>query len=198
MQQVRNETMPFEIVLLTRHHRPQLFLTYSRCFVLLVLYCPFLHHIAQPSERRKPNAYACGLKCVDAAVLAVLTVETLGAHGMLYEAHALTVDILTMAATALLVVELGDPEGSLRVRVHNTSNIARVLLGGLAQTNSAAYQCLESLLVRLSYYDRLAELSADSMFIAALSTDWPACDTSNAHAGGLECSGRADLPRFLL
>jgi hypothetical protein len=47
---------------------------------------------------------------VDAAVEAICIAEMMAERDMLNEAYALTVDVLVMAATSLLVVELGAPD----------------------------------------------------------------------------------------
>ena len=116
-----------------------------------MLYSPFLHHVAKPWEGRSPNAYACGSKCIEAAIQAVRTAEALDIRGMLNEAYPLTVDVLAMAATSLLVVELGAPEDGMADTVRRTSKNAKTLLEGLAQKNNTAAQCLESLTVRTIY-----------------------------------------------
>lgn len=112
---------------------------------MLTLYCPFLHHVANPLGGRSANAYACGSKCVEAAVQAVQTAEALNGRGMLNEAYALTVDVLVVAATTLLAAQLGDPEDGSFLMMRSTSRTAKTLLEGLAKRNSAAAQCLESL-----------------------------------------------------
>lgn len=112
-----------------------------------MLYCPFMHHIAKPWQGRSPNAYACGLKCIEASIQAVRTAEALDIRGMLNEAYSLTVDVLAMAATTLLLVELGAPDSGTAETARRTSGKAKALLEGLAQKNSTAAQCLESLTV---------------------------------------------------
>jgi hypothetical protein len=86
-----------------------MFLRYSQCFVHLTLYSPILHHVVKPRGSRRPNAYAHGWKCVAAAIDAICIAGAMAERDMLSEAYALTVDVLVMAATTLLVVELGDP-----------------------------------------------------------------------------------------
>jgi hypothetical protein len=127
-----------------------MFLKYSQCFVLLTVYSPILHHVVKPHESRKPNAYAYGWKCVDAAMEAVSIAEAMAERGVLYEAYSLTVDVVVMAATALLVVELGAPDNGMADRVQESSRKAKTLLETLARKNCAAARCLESLKVRLS------------------------------------------------
>ena len=106
-----------------------------------------MHHVAKPWEGRSPNAYACGSKCVEAAIQAVRAAEALDIRGMLHEAYALTVDVLAIAATTLLVVQLGAPNDDTADAVVSTSRTAKTLLEGLAEKNSTAAQCLESLMV---------------------------------------------------
>lgn len=134
-------------LLLTVLDRSQLFLRYSKCYVLLTLYCPFIHHVAKTLEDRSPNAYACGSKCIEVAIQAVRTAEALDIRGLLNEAYPLTVDVLAIAATCLLVVELGAPSDITADTVRRTSKNAKTLLQGLALRNSTAAQCLESLAV---------------------------------------------------
>lgn len=107
-----------------------------------------MHHIANPPwEARKAHAYACGSKCVDFAIQAVRIAQALDARGMLNEAYPLTVDVLAIAATTLLVVELRAPKDVAAEIPRKTSRSAKTLLEGLAQHNNAAARCLESLLV---------------------------------------------------
>ena len=87
-----------------------------------------MHHVAKPWQSRSPNAYACGSKCVEAAIQAVRTAEALDIRGMLNEAYALTVDVLAIAATTLLVVELGAPNDGRAETVVRTSRTAKALL----------------------------------------------------------------------
>jgi hypothetical protein len=135
---------------LTCCSRCELWLGYSRCFVHMVLYSPFIHYMANPPwEPRKANAYASGSKCVEAAVQAVRIAQGLDAQGMLNEAYALTVDVLALAATTLLAVELRAPE-HIAAKVLRTSRHSKALMEGLAQHSNAAARCLESLMVRKS------------------------------------------------
>ena len=109
-----------------------------------------MHHVA---EAQNPNAYACGSKCIEAAIEAVHIADALQARGMLNEAYALTMDVLAMAAISLLVVELGAPtNGNCVVDVvKRASRHAKTLLDALAKTNITAAQCLESLMVSTCY-----------------------------------------------
>ena len=106
-----------------------------------------MHHVAKPWQSRSSNAYACRSKCVEAAIKAVRTAEELDRRRMLNEAYALTVDVLAIAATSLLVVELGAPDDDMAETVVRTSKTAKTLLEGLAEKNSTTAQCLESLIV---------------------------------------------------
>lgn len=124
-------------------------LRYSRCYVLHVLYCPFLHHVAKPPEGRNPHAFACGTKCVEAAIQAVQTADVLASRGALDAAYCLTVDVLAMAALTLLVVELGAPTYIAADAVANASRTAKTLFESLAEKSSTAAGCLESLMVSL-------------------------------------------------
>ena len=113
----------------------------------MLLYCPALHHIAKLQGPCNPHTSACATKCVEAAIQAVRTAEALDSQSSFYEAHALTVDVLAMAATALLVAQLRASTGVGEANIQRTSGLARTLLERLAQHNSAASQCLESLTV---------------------------------------------------
>ena len=64
------------------------------------------------------------------------------------EAYALSVDVLAMASTTLLAVELGAPHDATVATVRQPSRTAKLLLEGLAKQNNSAAQCLESLMVR--------------------------------------------------
>jgi hypothetical protein len=114
-----------------------MFLKYSQCFVHLTLYSPILHHTVKPHGSRKPNAYAYGWKCVDAAIDAICVAEAMAEQNMV------------MAATTLLVVELGDPDNCMADRVRESSRKAENLLRTLSHQNCSAAGCLESLKVSL-------------------------------------------------
>jgi hypothetical protein len=82
---------------------------------------------------------------VDAAIQAICIAETMAERDMLNEAYALTVDVLVMAATSLLVVELGAHDDGVIDRVGKSSRKARQLLEILSQKSCSAAACLESL-----------------------------------------------------
>lgn len=88
-------------------------------------------------------------KCVEGAIDAVCIAEAMSAQGMLCEAYALTVDVIAIAATTLLVVELGAPGGMLAARAKSSSRKAKVLLEILARHNCSAARCLDSLTVSM-------------------------------------------------
>lgn len=54
---------------------------------------------------------------MDAAIQAICIAETMAERDMLNEPYALTVDVLVMAATSLLVVELGAHDDGVIDRV---------------------------------------------------------------------------------
>jgi hypothetical protein len=87
------------------------------------------------------------LRCVEAAIKAVHVAHAMETQGVLYEACALTVDTVVMAATSLLVVELGARGDALANRAKSSSGKAKALLENLALRNCSAARCLESLSV---------------------------------------------------
>lgn len=89
-----------------------------------------------------------------AAVDTVAIATAMDGRAMLYEAHALTVDVLTMAATVLLFVQTCAPGDELATRARISSGQARVLLEILARQNCAAARCLEALTVSIFSHDR--------------------------------------------
>jgi hypothetical protein len=130
----------------------------------MVLYSPFIHHMAMPPwESRKPNAYACGSKCIDAAIQAVRIAYALEAQGMFNEAYALTVDVLAIAATTLLAVESRAPANVSAEVLRKCSRDARTLMVGLALQNNAAARCFESLTVLLNSIARRETFKADML-----------------------------------
>jgi hypothetical protein len=135
-----------------------MFLKYSQCFVLLILYSPVLHHVVKPRGSRKSRAYAYGCKCVDAAIEAVCIAGRLEDQRMLHEAYPLIVDVLVMAATVLLVVELGAPDNSMADRVRESNREAKTLLETLARRNRSAAGSLESLKVSPPCREGLVEI----------------------------------------
>jgi hypothetical protein len=148
-----------------------MFLKYSQCFVLLTLYSPILHHVVKPRGTRKPNAYAYGWKCVDAAMNAVCIAEAMAEQDMLHEAYTLTLDVLVMAATALLVVELGDPDNGMADRVRKSSRKAKTLLKTLGPKNRSAAVCLESLMVSSPFVQHEDETIEDLASLLACIAD---------------------------
>jgi len=82
---------------------------------------------------------------VGIAIDTVSIANAMDVRGMLYEAYALTVEVITMAATVLLFVETCAPGDELAARAWASSSQARVLLEILARQNCAAARCLESL-----------------------------------------------------
>lgn len=88
-------------------------------------------------------------RCVEGAIDAVCIAETMSAQGILYEAYPLTIDVLVMAATTLLVVELGAPDDMLAVRAKGSSRKAKELLETLARKNFSACRCLGTLIVSI-------------------------------------------------
>ena len=115
----------------------------------LVLYCPFLHHITKPWEQRSPSANTAASICVKAAIEAVHIAEMMEARDMLYEAYAFTNDVIAMAATSLLVVELMPPGDTLVTHAKSSSWKAKAVLEKLALRSCTAARCLESLLVSM-------------------------------------------------
>jgi hypothetical protein len=87
--------------------------------------------------------------CMEAAIDAVRLAEVMDAQSILYEAYAFTVDLVAMAATSLLVIELGASGDVMVARVRSSSRKAKVLLESLALKNCAAARCLESLIVSI-------------------------------------------------
>lgn len=71
------------------------------------------------------------------------------ARAMLDEAYAFTVDVLVMAATSLLVVELIPPGDTLAAYAKVSSWKAKALLEKLASQNRTAAQSLDGLAVSI-------------------------------------------------
>ncbi|KAL1581737.1 hypothetical protein WHR41_09427 [Cladosporium halotolerans] len=134
-----------------------LFLRFTHCYVLLVLYSPLLHHILKPMEHRSSSADMAASRCVEGAIDAVCIAETMRDQKILYEAYPLTIDVLVMAATTLLVVELGAPDDMLAVRAKGSSRKAKELLETLASKNSSASRCLGALTPLYQVTDGFAE-----------------------------------------
>ena len=109
---------------------------------------------------------------MEAAVLAIRTAEALNMQGMLHEAYALTIDVLAVAATTLLAVELGAPENDTFHMVGSASRNAKKLLEGLAKENSAAAQCLESLMVSTVHHLTHEQVGQNLVVCLSFATDW--------------------------
>lgn len=127
--------------------RAALFLRCSYCYTLLVFYCPLLHHVVSPRMQRSLGAHDAVTTCVQIALDVVSIADAMHARGMLYEAYALTVDVVAMAATVLLFTQICAPGDALAARARAGSDRAQFLLETLARQNCAAARCLKSLTV---------------------------------------------------
>lgn len=87
-----------------------------------------------------------------AAIETAHIAETMEALGMLYVAYALTIDVIAMAATSLLVVELMPLGDILAGHAKRSSWKAHALLQNLALWNCAATRCMDSLLVSTTQF----------------------------------------------
>lgn len=96
-------------------------------------------------KERSRSPHDAVASCVGAAVDAVAIANAMDGRAMLYEAYALTVEVLTMAATVLSFVETCEPGDELAARARVSNSQARVLLETLARQSCAAALCLESL-----------------------------------------------------
>ena len=101
----------------------------------------------KPWEQRSPEANTTASNCIKAAIEAVHILESMEARAMLYEAYAFTVDVLVMAATSLLVIELMPPGDTLAAYAKLSSWKAKALLEKLAVQNCTAARSLEGLAV---------------------------------------------------
>ena len=133
-----------------------------------MLYCPFLHHITKSWEQRGPSANTAASICVKAAIETIRVAEMMDARGILYEAYAFTNDVIAMAATSLLVVELmppGDAGDALAAHAKSSSWKAKAILESLASRSCAAARCLDSLNVSVTYDLRSTQLTTFSALV---------------------------------
>lgn len=111
-----------------------------------MIYSPFVQH-ATLQGGSKSTANACGWRSVDVAIQTIRTAEELRSRGMLFEAYVFTMDVLAMAATVLLVMQLGGSSDGRAETIRRASRTAKALLEWLATRNNIAQQCLEALQV---------------------------------------------------
>lgn len=116
----------------------------------MLLYGPFVHHIALGRPRHGSDQYKFGLKAVHAALHAVQLAELLQARLQLNEAHFFTVDALVYAAVTLLVVELGGLDSGLEIEAMRAGRNAKELLLVLSLHSTTAAECWQILALRSS------------------------------------------------
>lgn len=129
--------------------RSQLYLAYAYDYAQLLLYSPFAHYLTMPTVEINSPPYTLGLKAVNAALHAIQVAELLHKQLRLDEAYFLTVDVLVIAATTLLVFELGSGRESPWVHeALHASGIAKGLLLEMSLHSQTAAHCWEALAVR--------------------------------------------------
>jgi hypothetical protein len=127
--------------------RSRLLLCYAQYHAQLLLYTPFVHHLAQPSPIRNSEAYAYGAKCVQAALGAVSVASELQKRYQFNEAYFNAVEVLVYALMVLLIVELGSSDGDFLKDVVVANRDAKELLMNLAIQSTTASECLDALTV---------------------------------------------------
>lgn len=132
---------------LTMLSRSQLLLCYAHHHAQLLLFTPFVHHLAQPLSDRKSEAYTFGKKCVQAALGAVSVASELQQRYQFNEAYFNAVEVLVYAHMALLIVELGSSDGEFLRDAQAANRRAKELLMNLALLSATASECLDALTV---------------------------------------------------
>jgi hypothetical protein len=128
--------------------RSQLLLCYTQHHAQLLLYTPFVHHLAQPSTDRTSEAYVYGAKCVQAALGAVRIAGELQQRYQFNEAYFNAVEVLVYALMVLHIVELGSSDGDFLRDAIAANRQAKELLMNLALQSTTASECLDALTVR--------------------------------------------------
>lgn len=110
----------------------------------IVLYRPFLHHLARTPGTREFNlrGYECGSTCVRAAMQAILVVEAFRTHNILHEGYYLIVYILTAAASILSFFIVWATQRTTVEESKTALARAKELLAVLATHSTPARRCL--------------------------------------------------------
>lgn len=119
--------------------------------VQIVLYRPFLHHLAVGHEERQFSmvGFENASKCVRAAMQGILTVDVFHKSGILHEGYWLCVYMLEFAVAILLYFISSSPQSATVEESKIAAIKAKNILGDLARYNLSARKCFESLKVVL-------------------------------------------------
>ncbi|KAF2161373.1 hypothetical protein M409DRAFT_59088 [Zasmidium cellare ATCC 36951] len=118
--------------------KPQLLLAYSQAYVELILFSPFVHHLANSPGVSSVMEYTYAYRAFQAAVNAVKIAQVLHKRLWLNEAHGITLDTLAFAGVVLLTVEQTSAVNHLLVEAVQRSKQAKELLLLASLQNPAA------------------------------------------------------------
>lgn len=150
--------------------RSQLLLAYSHAYAQLLLFSPFVHHLADSTVERGSHEYYFSWKCVQAALQAVKIADLLHKGLHLNEAYFSTVDVLAFAAMTLLVAELGSCDNAILSEALKSGKRAKELLLMLSLQSQTAAECWEALSVcwtSLKNAPSNSKTSADDISLAS-------------------------------
>lgn len=113
----------------------------------IVLYRPFLHHLARDASDPRFNlrGYECASACIRAAMQAVWVMEAFHAQGALHEAHWLYTYMLGYAASILTFFVTSSAHRATLEETLTAAQKSRDMLGYLARFNLSARRCFNSL-----------------------------------------------------
>ncbi|SMQ47618.1 unnamed protein product [Zymoseptoria tritici ST99CH_3D7] len=151
--------------------RSQLLLCYAHHHAQLLLFTPFVHHLAQPLSDRKSEAYTFGKKCVQAALGAVSVASELQQRYQFNEAYFNAVEVLVYAHMALLIVELGSSDGEFLRDAQAANRRAKELLMNLALLSATASECLDALTPLYQPGSKKASFDGGQMSTSATDAD---------------------------
>lgn len=124
-----------------RNLRAQLLLRLAYANAQMVLYRPFLHHVAKtirPYREVRYKAYACGSACVKAAMQVGWLAETLESHGLFNGANWFVSYSVSFAATVLMLFTLSNHDDDSIQAEKEAAQRLKDLLGRHADQNPAA------------------------------------------------------------
>ncbi|KAK4505531.1 hypothetical protein PRZ48_003494 [Zasmidium cellare] len=118
--------------------KPQLLLAYSQAYVELILFSPFVHHLANSPGVSSIMEYNYAYRAFQAAINAVRIAQVMHKRLWLNEAHGVTLDALAFAGVVLLAVEQTSAVSHLLVEAVQCSKQAKELLLLLSLQNPGA------------------------------------------------------------
>jgi hypothetical protein len=147
--------------MLTQTHSDQLLLRLAYSHVQMVLYRPFIHHIAKRKSDADfdGRAFACASACINAALQVVWLDETLEAQGILLGSRWLILFSTFLAVVCLLMFVLSNIEDPSAEKYLSVVSRGFDIISRFAQSNNSAKVYVDCLAVSRCDSDRLRILT---------------------------------------